>query len=113
MKGFSQVYGQDFTKTFSSIAKFTTLQTLLSVVACKDCELHQVDVVATYLCGDLEEELYMEIPKGVIVKGQSGGYWRLREPLYGLKQAGQQWKTKLDEVMLALKRVRQTTASIS
>ena len=98
-KGFSQVYGQDFTEMFSSVAEFTTLQTLLSVIACKDWELHQVDVVVAYLCGNLKEELYMEIPEGVIVKGKNGGYWRLRKPLYGLKQAGWQWKTKLNEVM--------------
>ncbi|KAG5727486.1 hypothetical protein E4T56_gene11989 [Termitomyces sp. T112] len=35
-KGSSQVHGQDFIEIFSSIAKFTTLWTLLSIIACKD-----------------------------------------------------------------------------
>ena len=46
-KGFSQVPGQDFNDTFASVAKFSTLCTLLSIVAHKDLELHQIDVVGT------------------------------------------------------------------
>jgi len=34
-RGFSQIPGQDFTDTFSSVAKFTTLGTLLSIIAHK------------------------------------------------------------------------------
>ena len=33
-KGFNQVPGQDYELTFASIAKFTTLRTLLSIVTC-------------------------------------------------------------------------------
>lgn len=99
-KGFSQAYGQDFMEIFSSIAKFTILQTLLSIVACKDWKLHQVDVVTAYLHRDLDKEIYMTMLKGVIIKSKTDCYLKLKKPLYGLKQAGQQWKTKLDEAML-------------
>ena len=51
-KGFSQIPGQDFTDIFSSVAKFTILRTLLSIVAHKGWELHQVNVVAAYLQRD-------------------------------------------------------------
>jgi hypothetical protein len=62
-------------------------------------ELHQIDIVGAYLQGDLEEEIYMSLPDGLKVKGKEGWSLRLRKPLYGLKQAGRQWKEKLDEMM--------------
>ena len=34
----------------------------------------------------------MEVPDGVDLKGQKGMVWKLEKPIYGLKQAGQQWK---------------------
>jgi len=101
-KGFDQVPGQDYELTFASVAKFMTLHTLLSIVAHKDWELHQVDVVGAYLQGDLDEEIYMEVPEGVKEKGKEGWYWKLTKALYGLKQAGRQWKKKLDEIMRKL-----------
>jgi len=101
-RGFSQIPGQDFTDTFSSVAKFTTLRTLLSTIAHKRWELHQVDVVAAYLRGDLDEELYLEVPVGVNKPEKKGWYWRLKKPLYGVKQAGWQWKAKLDDIMRPL-----------
>ena len=105
-KGFDQVPGQDYELTFASVAKFTTLRMLLSIVAHEDWELHQVDVVGAYLQGDLDEEIYMEVPEGVKEKGKEGWYWKLTKALYGLKQAGHQWKKKLNEIMgkLSLKK---------
>jgi len=48
-KGFSQIPREDFTKTFSSVAKFTTLRVFLALSAHLDFEIHQVNVVAAYL----------------------------------------------------------------
>jgi len=105
-KGFSQVPREDFTETFSSVAKFTTLHVFLALSAHLDFEIHQVDVVAAYLQGDLDKEIYMEVPKGVEHLGSGGHYWHLRKALYGLKQAGRQWKKKLYDVLSNLSLVR-------
>jgi hypothetical protein len=67
------------------------------MAAVKDMELHHVDVKTAYLNGKLEEEIYMEKPK-ILRKG----YWRLLKGLYGLKQAGRQWYTKINEVYRAI-----------
>jgi Reverse transcriptase (RNA-dependent DNA polymerase) len=72
-KGFSQVPGQDFNDTFASVAKFSTLCTLLSIVAHDDLELNQIDVIGAYLQGDLDEEIYMEVPDGSKRKGRLAG----------------------------------------
>jgi len=56
-------------------------------VAYLDWELHHVNIVAAYLHGPLDEDIYMTIPKG-IEGSSSGHYWKLRKALYSLKQAG-------------------------
>ncbi len=91
--------GKDFVEIFSAVARFTSLRTLLAVAAHQGWELHQIDVVAAYLQGSLDEEIYMEVPDGVKEKGKLGKYWRLKKAIYGLKQAGRQWKLTLDSAM--------------
>jgi len=39
-KGFSQIPGEDFTETFSSVAKFTTLHVFLALSVHLDFEIH-------------------------------------------------------------------------
>jgi len=71
-QGFSQVPGLDFTETFSSVARFTTLRIFLVLTAFLNLELHQVDVVGAYLQGDLDEEIYIKVPDGLAEKYGSG-----------------------------------------
>ena len=91
-KGFSQVPGRDFNPLFisSSVFRTTTFRTLMSLVAHEDWKIHQVDVVGAYLQGNLDEEIYMEVPKGIKEKGKENWCWKLVKALYGLKQAGRQ-----------------------
>ena len=95
-KGFSQVPGVDFTETYASVAKFPSIRAVLSIAATKDLEIFQVDAVTAFLNGEVEEELYMEQPEG-FVEGDGGRVCRLRKAIYGLKQAGRQWKKRADE----------------
>jgi len=99
-KGFSQIAREDFTNTFSSVAKFSTLHIVLSYVAHLDWHLHHFNIVAAYLHGPLDEDIYMTIPNGVENSG-SNHYWKLKKALYGLKQAGRQWKKCLHEVLVS------------
>ena len=101
-RGFSQVLGQDYKETYASTARFTTFRALMSLAAREDWEVHQFDVNGAYLKGDLDEEIYMEIPEGVDMEGRVGMVWKLEKPIYGLKQAGRQWKKKLDATMADL-----------
>ena len=56
--GFQQKEGIDYTKIFSLVVKLTTIRTVLALVEKDDLYLEQMDVKITFLCGNLEEEIY-------------------------------------------------------
>ena len=62
--GRSQKTGIDFDKTFSPVARFDTVRTMLSVVANEGFELAQFDVKIAFLYGKIGEKMYMKQPDG-------------------------------------------------
>ncbi|KAK8553243.1 hypothetical protein V6N13_024310 [Hibiscus sabdariffa] len=73
---------------------------ILTIAALRNLEVHQTDVKIAFLNGELDEEIYMEQPKGHVVTGQERKVCRLVKSLYGLKQAPKQWHEKFDNVMM-------------
>ncbi|MCO5577643.1 hypothetical protein L7F22_031474 [Adiantum nelumboides] len=65
-KGFKQVYGVDFQDIFSTVVKMMTMRMLLALVATEDMDLDQMDVITTFLHGDLEKEIYMQQLEGFV-----------------------------------------------
>lgn len=68
-KGYTQVYVIDFQETFSPVAKLNTVQVILSLATNFDQPLHQFDVKNAFLHGDLEEEIYLDMPPGYTDRG--------------------------------------------
>lgn len=64
-KGFSQKEGIDFNETFSPVVRYDSIRIMLALTAIFDWEIAQFDVKTAFLNGDLEEDIYMEIPKGL------------------------------------------------
>eukprot|EP00253_Pinus_taeda_P022065 PITA_22065 len=69
-KGYSQVSRIDFGDIFSPIAKLASIRLLLYVVVAFDFEVEQMDVKASFLHGDLEEEIYVKQLEIFVVNGK-------------------------------------------
>ena len=74
---------------------------LIAIAAIHNFEIHQMDAKTAFLNGELDEEIYMEQPKGFNVPGQTKKVCRLVKSLYGLKQAPKQWHEKFDSLMMS------------
>lgn len=87
--GYSQKKGIDYYKTFSPVAKLSTIRVLLSIAANEGLSLKQFDVSTAFLYGKVKEEIYMRQPEGY--NDGSGKVCKLIRSLYGLKQAPKCW----------------------
>jgi len=67
-KWYFQIVRVDFYETFVLVAKFTNIQYILALRATIDLEIHQMKVKMSFLNGELEEDIYMNQPKGFVQK---------------------------------------------
>jgi len=96
-QGLRQVEGLDFTDTFAPVASLLSVHVVLSIAAAKGFPVHQIDVVTAFLGRELQEEVYVSLPVGVL------GWERLacfNRSLYGLKQAPRCWYTTIDSFLI-------------
>ena len=61
-KCYTQKEGVDYEETFSPIAMLKSIRILLSIAACLNYEIWQMDVKTAFLNGYLEESIYMMQP---------------------------------------------------
>ncbi|GKA15706.1 ribonuclease H-like domain-containing protein [Tanacetum coccineum] len=64
VKGFNQKEGIDFDETFSLVVKMSTVRCVVALSVTNNWPLFQLDVNNAFLYGDLDEDIYMIIPKG-------------------------------------------------
>ena len=98
-KGYAQTYGMDYYDTFSTVAKMTYVQLFISLVATHNWDLHQLGIKNVFLHGDLQEEVYMKQPPGLVAQGEIRKVCRLRKSLYGLKQSPRAWFGKFNHAI--------------
>ena len=91
-KGYSQLAGLDYSETFSPVARFDTIRTVLSVAAAEKMKLVQFDVKTAFLYGNLDETIYMKQPTGY--EDGTSRVCKLNKSLYGLKQSPRCWNRK-------------------
>ena len=96
-KGCSQKAGINFNETFSTVARFDTVRTMLSVAANEGLELAQFDIKTAFLNGEIEEEIYMKKPDSY--DDGTTRVCKLFKRLYGLKQSSRCWNRRLVNFM--------------
>ncbi|KAM3220616.1 putative mitochondrial protein like [Capsicum annuum] len=77
-----------------------TVRSVIALAVSKGWCMYQIDVYNAFLQGDLDEEVYMEMPNG-FKEGRQHKVCKLIKSLYGLKQASRQWNIKLTAALLS------------
>lgn len=103
-RGFTQVYGINYTETFSPVVRFSSIRTILAVAAKNKMSLRQFDIKTAFLNGDLSETVYMKQPIGF--SDGTNKVCKLSKSLYGLKQASRCWNEKFTHFIKVFKFVQ-------
>jgi hypothetical protein len=90
----------DFDETFAPVARVESIRLLLCVSCIVKFKLFQMDVKSAFLNGCLNEEVYVEQPKGFIDPSFPNYVYRLKKALYGLKQAPRAWYERLTQFLV-------------
>jgi hypothetical protein len=96
-QGFSQTQGIDYHETFSPVVRYESVKMLLAHAIHHDMVVRQIDIKTAFLNGDIDCEVYMAIPEGIMAN--QGEVCRLKKSIYGLKQSPRRWNTKLVDTL--------------
>jgi hypothetical protein len=99
---FSQVEGIDYDETFTPVARYTSIGSIMAIAAEMGSKIHQMDVKTEFLNGLIEEEVYIEQPQGFEVFRREFHVCLLKKALYGLKQAPRAWYSRIDSYLIQM-----------
>eukprot|EP00253_Pinus_taeda_P004358 PITA_04358 len=97
-----EVKGIDYDDTFAPVARYSSIRLMLALSAQMGWKIHQMDVKTAFLNGNIEEEVYIEKPKGFETFDCESHICRLKRDLYGLKQAPCAWYTRINNYFTGL-----------
>ncbi|GJV73966.1 retrovirus-related pol polyprotein from transposon TNT 1-94 [Tanacetum coccineum] len=100
-KGYAQEEGIDFEESFAPVARLEAVWIFVAYVAHKSFPIYQMDVKMVFLNGPLKEEVYVAQPDGFVDPDHPKKVYRLRKPLYGLKQASRVWYDELSNFLMS------------
>ena len=76
--GFSQIEGIDYEETFAPVTRYSSIMTIFPLSAQMGWNIHHMDVKTAFLNGIIEEEVYIEQPKGFEIFGSDSHLCRLK-----------------------------------
>jgi len=82
--GNKQEFGLDYEEIFASVAKMTTMRTIIVIATSESWQIHQLDVKNVFLHSDHKEEVYIK-PLTYTPLPLSNIVCKLKRSLYGLK----------------------------
>jgi len=97
---YTQIERVDFDETFVPVARLESIRILLSISCHLGFKLYQMDVKSAFVNGILQEEVYVEQPKGFLDPHYPQYVYKLKKALYGLKQAPRAWYERLTTYLL-------------
>ena len=95
VRGDKQVEGVDYFETYAPVVQWSTIRLVLTMVLANAWVTKQVDYTNAFAQATLNEEVYIEQPKGFARKDKQNLVLKLIKSLYGLKQAPKSFLTKL------------------
>ena len=95
VRGDLQKEGVDYFETYAPVVQWSTVRLLLTMILANDWTTKQVDYTNAFAQADLEEEVYIEPPRGLGFKNKADKVLYLVKSLYGLKQAPKTFFEKL------------------
>ena len=103
VRGDKQIEGIDYFETYAPVVSWSTVRLLLVASLAFDLKTRQVDYVNAFAQGDLEEEVYLEIPKGFRADSDDGEEYvlKLKKSLYGMVQSPRNFFNKLSSALHA------------
>jgi len=101
-RGFSQKEGVHYDETFAHVARYTSIRTIIAIASVMGWKLHQMDVKNAFLNGVVDQEMYIEQPKGFTFHESESHVCKLKKALYGLKQAPRAWYARIDGFLKSL-----------
>ena len=99
-QGYTKVEGVNFDESFALVARFESIHILMSIACTMNFKLYQMYMKCEFLNGYLNEELFVEQPKGFKDPHFLDHVLRLKKALYGLKQAPRAWYNWLIHYLL-------------
>jgi hypothetical protein len=96
--GFRQRHGVDFDETYAPVVRFDSIRAILYYAVRRGWQVLQFDVKTAFLHGNLDEQVFMELPPGR--RGDGTTVCRLVKSLYGLKQAPRVWNQTLHRALV-------------
>jgi hypothetical protein len=102
--GGMQQWGISYWETYSPVINMLTVCLLLILCNIHGLESKSIDFILAFPQADLDVDIWMEPPTGIVVSGKdnkSRAYvLKLKKSLYGLKQASLNWFEKLKQGLM-------------
>jgi hypothetical protein len=91
--GYSQIPGVDFNKSFAPVVNDVNFRIILTAKLLWDLQASIVDVETAFLHGNLQEEIYMNVPKSI--SQDDNNCLLLKKTIYGVVQSEREFYNKL------------------